>query len=119
MSTKPTCPHCGSPQRYHLTGSGIREFDCRTSVLKDGSGPRTSLCYEREIAALREMLKQRLFFTCGDDRYHRQGYSFTVDAETAIRDINYRDHALYPTADACIQAELEIWMQKPLTEKEV
>lgn len=71
----------------------------------------------REIRALREMLKERLFYA--DERFDRQGLSFTVEESTAFGDINHRNATLYPTADACIDAELKTWMQKPKAETEV
>jgi len=58
------------------------------------------------IQAMRETLRERCFHTAGRKEFDRQGYSMTVDEETAIRDINYRDAVLHATADEAIDAAL-------------
>lgn len=56
---------------------------------------------------LREMLRDRCFWTGGyGGKLTREGYSVLVDAETACRDIDYRNAPLWPTADEAIDAVL-------------
>lgn len=50
------------------------------------------------------MLKSSVWYSADRPEFDRQGYSMEIDEETALRDINYRDVPLYPTAEEAIFA---------------
>jgi len=58
------------------------------------------------VEALVETLRERCFSTGGRREFKKQGFSLMIDEETAIRDINYRDAVLFPTADEAVAAAL-------------
>lgn len=104
MSTEPKCPHCGAEVSF--SGSKKRMFACLVWQFTNGKiRKRTPDCYEREIAALRAMLAAQC-----EARTNSLG-------ETCWFYPN--DDRQYKSSAEAIQAELEIWMQKPLPEKEV
>lgn len=67
--------------------------------------------FKQENRLLRMALNERVFYAPPDQGYSRTGYTFDTDHDTALRDINYRDCALYPTIDEAVDAELAKWMQ--------
>lgn len=62
---------------------------------------------QRITKALRDLIKETIFWTANNPIYNRQGYSCFITQDTAIRDINYRDVKLYETADEAIDAALK------------
>lgn len=66
---------------------------------------------EATRVAMRDILRERCFWTGEDPVYERQGYSCRIGDDTALRDINYRDAVLYATADEAIDAEIADTME--------
>lgn len=56
----------------------------------------------RHDAAL-EIMRERCFNTAGREEFDRQGYSLFITEFTAIRDINYREAPIFPTADRAVE----------------
>lgn len=56
---------------------------------------------------LLSILKERAWGTAGRPEFKRQGYSYELTDDTAIRDINYRNAPLYPTREKALFAYWE------------
>lgn len=50
------------------------------------------------------MLRDSAWFTGGDSRFPKQGYSYDVCEETSFRDVLYRDEPVYPTPEEAMVA---------------
>lgn len=113
-TSQPKCPYCGADRRSE------NAYECGTFYASretnTGMGPtparwqRTVGCFERQIEILKMALADQCFFADGPP-FDRVGYSLGTGQDTAIRDINYRNLPLYPTAREAVEAEIKNWIQ--------
>jgi hypothetical protein len=61
--------------------------------------------------AMMELMKEKCFQTFGRAEFNRHGFSFMVDEETALRDINYRNAPLWATAEEAVEAAIKFYSQ--------
>lgn len=58
-------------------------------------------------ADLVNMLRSHCWYSGGRPEFENQGYSFEVQEETALRDVNYRAAKLHATVDEALVAYWE------------